>query len=608
MQAYQDDTRVAFIASPVTDSKTFYYLAAGPQVALIDGDPKRPRVRMDVYRKREEAAFYAKFQFMAELYVSPERAEAAARAEGLQYDLLLPLQATAADLTVTLPGFVEPVVLPAAIGARNVAIFNMGLENVDQIQLLEALLRSPEGTPIGLSYQIDYLTTMPPSRFEISAEYERVYDYLKESFGFDLLVVRTDFTNIYSELRTRQIVTVKIVAGSGNLDQQINTELTNMILTSFFEPVYLMEEEGEDLLSGFGFYLKRTIIEGQKFGSLSAKIEETAVVKRSVFPNSTYDQFVANSDYRDVKVVYHHEEENDFFKDREILIHLLDENLAEDIVGITVRLRYDGGEATQIVFTQDDLKPKRYKVKAKLNNQQRMIWPVSYHYTIDYIGQDGKAAKIDSPERITESTELYLNIDAVLTNYHFRGEVFPTFDWNWFSSVRVKLAAHNQANPPIEATFFVDQSHPTFQHHWLLRYSEEDPYRFKADYTFSNVDNRHLPGPAELPVNQLVLVPLAAYPQRQLTIVQDYDWTLVGQVILNVHYTNRTDPEHQATEDFVLEDQAPQSVFFTADQPERDLRAVDLDVLIIYKDATSITESYRTDADLFTLPNPLPTL
>lgn len=590
---------VAFIPSPVTEAKTYYYIAAGPTVAIDEAAGRRPRMQLDIYRNKEEVSFYALLQFTAELFVSREVAVAAAQEQGLEYDTLLPIQPLGAALTVTLPKLLEPVTLPAAIGGKNVAIFSTSLQDPIKIQLLETLLADPNSTPIGLSYQINYLTTMPPSKFQITAEYEQVYSYLKEAFGFDFLVVQANFENIYSELEGKQIVKVEIVEGSGDWHKQINTELTNMILTSFFDPIYEVPSDPVDSPK-FGFYLRKTIVEDQKFGSLSAKIAETAVVQRSVFPQNTFSEFVAGSDYQVDKVIHKYDIKDDFFKDREMLIHLVDEGIAEGISSVNVHLKY-GTDEKQIIFTKEDLKPKLYKTKAILDPGGKMIWPVSYYFEVNFVQPGLEVSQVSSAEMVTEGTQLYLNLDSLLANYHFDIKPFPNFNWEWFTSVQAKLIAFNNANDQLEKIFKVyPPGHTTFQHSWLLPYSDKDQFRFKTEYTYEPKSNRHLPGPIERPVNQLVMVPIAAFPQRQLTIEQNYDWEYLDQVILTVFFQYCENATSKQA--FTFENDSPKSVFFSADQPDTNYKTIQLKVEAIPKKGPITPYNYNTKADFFELP------
>lgn len=296
------------------DRPVYFYCAASPTVKVTKDN--HPAVQLQIFRNSNEptTVYYATLSLHILLSGSPEAARAAADANpDIPCDaILLPLQAISASATLNIPGFIDGLTSRTALNAQQDCYLLARVPQSDNIALLATLMEKPETTPVTVSYKIDFLQQRPPARFELEARWDRVYTFLQESMGFGLLFFSVDIENTSSRLIAEKIVTINV--RDTDPDQYISqagAELTQILLSEFFTPVFA--DVPSQPKPRAGFYLQRVSVKDIEQRSLSGKLSETTVVKRSFYPQALFSELVRGTDYQPDSIVTKTDLQDDFF-------------------------------------------------------------------------------------------------------------------------------------------------------------------------------------------------------------------------------------------------------------------------------------------------------
>ena len=379
---------ICFIRAP-NDKNTFYYTAAYPTVTVNkEGEAS---IQYQVFRNKVKTGeqYYAMLSLQSELNVSISEAKrtAAVSPDIPENATLLPLQVIGTRVTLSIPDIQSISNTAASLGNNNLCILQSSFTDVRQIETLDALLRNPDTAPIGLIYQLDYLLQFPPSKFELEANWQFVYRYLKKEVGFNFIIFSVDIQKITKSLFENNLVTIK--TRSTTPDSHIvdaGKELTNILMGDFFSPTFSEKIPNQDKKSEFGFFLKQqvSIIDEQHI-ILSARISETTVVQRSLFPQALFSTLVSNCNYDAEKIITQQTINDSFFDDRKVMINLLTPNINDNISLVAVTLNCNG---YQKIYTfsndgKDNTQAKEFKVPSKIDpNSHVMVWPVDYQFTV----------------------------------------------------------------------------------------------------------------------------------------------------------------------------------------------------------------------------------
>lgn len=568
------------------DRPVYFYCAASPVIKVTDDN--QPAVQLQIFRndRDPETLYYATLSLQTLLVSSHEAAQAAADASpDIPRDaVLMPLQAIACSATLDIPGLIASQTSKTALNDEQNCYLFARLSAPDDIALLAALMATPAITPITVSYKIDYLQQLPPSTFELEARWDRVYQFLQESFGFNLLIFSVDIEETSARLISEKVVTIKVRETDPDSHiKQAGTELTQILLSEFFTPAF--GDVPTQTKPKAGFYLQRIDVKDIEQRRLSGRLSETTVVRRSLYPQALFPELVKGTDYRPENVIIENDLQDDFFAHRVVHINLLTSDLDSNIQLVVVRLRY-GENSQQFTFRKGDIQPKTFRMPSLLDPKTgKMLWPVEYDFTV-YLNQSvGSVTSVSSGPMQTEMDDIYLDLDSVYGRYDFVIKAASQFDWNWYQSVLVTLRCWRILRPEsiVSKRFQISQASPLVDYPVML--PNPDLYLFDVTKEYSSaVNSPHLPAVLNEPANQDIPLFSTLYHQRVLTISAGLDWEEVEQAIVAVSYpwspTNNADCLQQ---NFTFSEPEPTVQRFSADQPDPTRLTVNLEIWFSYK-------------------------
>lgn len=567
------------------DRPIYYYCAAAPSISVIDGN--QPAVQLQIFRNSSQPAtvYYAMLSLQTQLASSYEAAQAAAAAspEMPRDSILMPLQAIACSATLDIPGFVAGQTSKTSLSDQQNCYLLAKLPPEADIALLASLMATPATAPIAISYKIDYLQQLPPATFELEARWDQVYQFLQESFGFNLLIFSVDIEETSSRLISEKVVTIKVrdTDPDGHFAQAAS-ELTQILISEFFTPVFA--DVPQQAKPKPGFYLQRLSVEDIDQRRLSGKLSETTVVKRSLYPQALFAELVAGTDYQADRVIGQSDLQDDFFAHREVRVHLLSDEWDANVQLVTVRLRY-GKDNKQFTFRKDDTGPKTFRSPSITDPKTgKMLWPVEYDFTV-YLNQAvGGVRTVNSGPLQTELNDVYLDIESLYGRYDFVIKAASQFDWRWYQSVLVTLRCRHMKLPASSLSKSFQISETSQQHNYPVMLPNPDLYLFEVTKEYSCAANSpHIPAVLSEPTSQDVYLFSSLYHQRVLTLSADMDWQQVEMVLVSASYAYLPGDDDilQQVFQFTESDAAPQR--FSADQIDPQRLSVDLEIWFTYQ-------------------------
>ena len=567
------------------ERSVYFYCAAAPGIMVTHGD--QPAVQLQIFRNSSEptTVFYASLSLQTLLASSPEAARAAADASAdIPRDaILLPLQAISCSATLNIPGFITGQTSKTSLNEQQNCYLLARITPQDNIALLASLMAKPETTPVTVSYKIDYLQQLPPASFELEARWDKVYTFLQESMGFNLLFFSVDIEKTSSRLITDNVVTIKVRdTDPDNHIAQAGAELTQILLSEFFTPVFA--DVPAQSAPRAGFYLQRVSVKDIEQRRLSGKLSETTVVKRSVYPQALFSELVKGTHYQADRVITETDLQDDFFASRNVQINLGTPELDSNIQLVMVRLQY-GDNIQQYTFRNGDTQPKHFKAPSIIDpNTGKMLWPVGYDFIVYFNKPFGKVTSVSSGDMQTELTDIYLDLDSVYARYDFLIQAASQFNWDWYQSVLVTVCCHHRLLPgsSVSKRFQISPTSQTDDYPVTL--PNPDLYFFDVTKEYSSaVNSPHLSAVLNEPTSQDITLFSSLYHQRVLTLFANMDWQEVEEVIVSVSYPYSPTDENaclQQVFQFTENDAATQR--FSADQTDPTRLAVNLDIWFTY--------------------------
>ncbi|SLM62580.1 MULTISPECIES: hypothetical protein [Dickeya] len=582
-------------------SHVYYYCAAAPEIVTRDN---QPCVQYQVFRNNAQPdQYYAILSLQTQLLTSLTDAQYAAHHDtDIPADAtLLPLPVMASTATLSIPGIMNANIHNTSLGNSQFCYMMVSLTQAQDIERLAALLKTPQAVPIAVSYKIDYLQQLPPSTFELNAQWQRVYDYLKTNVGFNALIFSVDIEHISETLLEQRLVTIQ----STDIDPQSHVkeaglELTQILMANFFTPVFGKVNTGAE--PRFGFYLQQVSIEDIEQRTLSARIAQTSVVRRSFYPQALFTGLIGNSHYSAETVISYHTLADEFFACRTVNAQLLTPQLDANIKFVVLNLTY--GTTTQsLVFSASKSGPQKFIAPSMIDPvTKRMVWPVEYSFTLNFNHPIGGVTNVTSAKMTTAMTELYLDVESLYSRYRFMIHAAKDFDWQWYSAIFVKIVCYqiNHVDNHIAKSLLINRDNPSCEYELML--PEPEGYQFEVFKEYSVADNAaHIAAKIHEPTSQDITLFSRLYKQRQLLIVAGFNWEEIDQVIVTARYL--ASPSQTLKQDFSFSMGSPADALFSADQPDAEVTSVDLDILIVDKQGQVHPKNISTDADSIDIAN-----
>jgi hypothetical protein len=592
---------VFFINSP--NKGVFYYTSAFP--CAVNNENKAPNISYNVYQNNSENTqkYYATLSVGAELPISLALAKKAANNNSNipSNAILVPLQVISSKATLSISGINQSCRITASLGNNNLSVTQLSFTDKNQIEILDALLKKPETAPIAIIYQQDYLLQVPPSSFELQADWTSVYTYIEKKFGFNIILFSLDITNISKSLIEDKtvVIIVKNTSPESHIEEA-GKELSNILLAEFFQPV-LSNKVPVDNKPSFGFIVNKKIslVENNN-RTLSARIDSTTVVKRSVFPQSLFAQLVENSHYDADKVITKKNIDDNFFTKRKVKISLLNPALEPGISLVTVVLKYNGQTKT-FSFDEDNLTDKIFSVDSEIKGSSgSIVWPVDYSYTLYFTESMNGISQVSTESRSTTLEQIFIDVNSLYQRYVFNIKTVNSFNWDWYKSVIVTIdsGTEQQPNHNFSQTYLFDEKTNTKK--LTLSLPKPEQFSFSTKFKYIVNDNSpHLPAVMTQPSAQDTYLYSMIYQQRKLLLKANYDWTKFKQVLAHLSYNCH---KQDATKPLKLMqnltfDKKNTVQLFSADQLYPDVKSIDISLIITDQYNKVITKYYTTTED-----------
>lgn len=164
--------------------------------------------------------------------------------------------------------------------------------------------------------------------------------------------------------------------------RQATAELSTILTCEFFTPVFGQIKTAP--APKFGFQLQNISVKDIDKRTLSARITETTVVRRSLYPQALFATLVSQSHYDAIDVVSYHELQDDFFAYRTIKVQLLTPELDENIQLVALNLTY-GTTRSPLVFSRNNMAAKTFHFSAIIDPVTKKCpgrWSISSHYIL----------------------------------------------------------------------------------------------------------------------------------------------------------------------------------------------------------------------------------
>ncbi|MFJ5328959.1 hypothetical protein [Pectobacterium versatile] len=588
---------IGFI-NAMPDSQVYYYCAMAPSILV--NNQATPEVHYQIFRSSastQSTTYYAILSLQTQLASSMAAAQAAARDNpDIPADAtLLPLQIIASTATLSIPQAMPQVLNNTSLGNNQFCYIMASLTDANDIERIAALLQQPESAPIAVSYKIDYLQQLPPSIFELDAQWDQVYEYLKSSFGFNALIFSFNIDDISETLISKKLVTIKVRnANPDHYIGQATTELSTILTCEFFTPVF--GQIKTDSAPKFGFQLQNISVKDIDKRTLSARITETTVVRRSLYPQALFSTLVSQSHYDASGVVSYHELQDDFFSYRTIRAQLLTPELDENIQLVTLNLTY-GSPRPPLVFSRNNMAAKTFCVSAITDPvTKKMSWPVEYQFTLYFTHPVGGVMSASSAIMSTSLTELFLDIESLYSRYNFVIAAEKKFNWSWYASILVNITCTHIENKENSTSriFHITQEKPHEEYSIML--PDPEYYIFSATKEYiTRANTPHIPVKLYQPTSQDVTLFSRLYKQRTLIISPKLNWVKITQVLVNVTYCYDKSTFKSLKEEFYFSEDQSEDTLFSADQPDPALLLITLDIIIIDNEGEIEKKTLNTD-------------
>lgn len=94
------------------------------------------------------------------------------------------------------------------LSADNRAFFSARLSEEGAALMLGVLEDSPDAMPFGVAYDLSFTGLLTVQDLKIEINFERSYDYLRQKFGINAVVVQAEIDNVVEELKTNESIKI----------------------------------------------------------------------------------------------------------------------------------------------------------------------------------------------------------------------------------------------------------------------------------------------------------------------------------------------------------------------------------------------------------------
>jgi hypothetical protein len=516
------------------------------------------------------------------------------------------------------PNFVRSIQYPAkpALYNNNPAAFSVELDERG-VTILDQAMRG-EMAPIGVVYSLDYLALRPAYHVSLHIDWDRMQDFLDETYGHEGLFTAIQIQDTVEKLQDKRIIQFEAdtfvpeddEAGgtvTGRRDAAV-ARVRDMITDAFFEPSIdpLRQapdgwDKARDLIKSFSpqrsaplgvFSYKKTHYQRIDQKRLDVDFSERITMKRSMHPqghlSGLFRVFGQGLDPK--RLVISVNADDPWFRRRKVRVIARADFQNDPVRSLSATLRY-GGETRSALLDKD-------KAEAEVEwpstvREGRMVEPVSLEYVAELKPVEGG----ERPNRLVSGPIEVLGDTAELQPRDlFSLETIPvvtlpSFPFDRYPRVEVQLRYEDPARAIRQDDLVVlTKENPNGAWQRFLVGPPAGPVMAKITYRAADLRDRDMPfAPLTRPQ---VDVP-DPFPQRlRLSVVPLLNFNEVDRAFVDLVYE---DPANRLrVEDSIELAQGLPARPFMVDRVDPMLDRVRFKVTILMKDSNLLEGPWST--------------
>jgi hypothetical protein len=420
----------------------------------------------------------------------------------------------------------------------NQAAFSVQLD-AEGVTILDQALQG-EMSPIGVVYSLTYVALRPAYHVRVSADWNRVYEHMSESFGIDTLFYSSQIDEVVDKLVEDRAIVIEADtfvaeseedgAGIASRRDQALDEVRDMVTDAFFTPSLepMKEETGfpEDFrrvlqavsTGGMGSMFTRKEVDLTRLDhkTLNADLSERTAVTRSIYPQGHLAGLFRVLEQEGLdrsRFVISVNLDDDFFKRRQVRVIPQADFVTDGIASIEVALTY--GPHTQSVLFREDSVTEQSAEWQSIVDGGVMKPEVDYHFEVNFAALDGtqRPASITSPTETITGTVANVNPRDLYTVMQVPIKAID-FPWASYPQVELDLLYEDQANGVrVENHYLLDQT-TLPQTAWQVFLLDQAKRDFSYRLKYSAADQRDVQGAWVTPPDGQVTV-ADPYPRKR---------------------------------------------------------------------------------------------
>lgn len=457
---------------------------------------------------------------------------------------------------------IDQAAKPSLFGA-NQAAFSVMLDQYG-VTVMEKALQG-EMTPIGVVYSLDYLALRPAYSVRLKVDWERVQKHLDEQFSVDAVYTSIDIDKTVDKLIDERLIVLEAdtfvpegeenSAVSGRRDLAIN-QVRDMITDAFFQPsidpikeeksgwdkaIYTADRASQLAVTGgwssIGtFSYKKINYTRIDRKSLNVNISERTTVKRSIYPQghlSGLSRTITKDGLDLNRFILLVNLDDPWFERRKITVSS-SANFEEDLISsISVDLNY-GNNLKSVLLDSSNAKTEVEWASIITNNAMQREVTTSYTVRFKNVDNFERPTELKSSSKVVNADKLVIDPRELysITSIPIVARNFP---WERYPHIEVQLK-YNDVNSGIriDDVLMLEQSNPEQTWKLFRRNPAQNHFRYKLIYRAAN--NHDIETSFVETDEEQVSIRDPRPNKRTLTIVPNFDWTLVKRAFVDLVY------------------------------------------------------------------------
>lgn len=328
---------------------------------------------------------------------------------------------------------------PAGFGA-NRATFTLPL-SAKETTLVEGALFGTKFLPFHLVWQQPFLLLRPAHRFQLIADWNRVYTAVKTRFNMGLVFLQLEISDLVSSLI--ETGAVQVIYETFTTDEEANSEkrtafeqLKNSLLANFFEPMPQRSLEDDGSAPLLGFTRKRIELNQLDNRQTNLDMNEAQVILKEVYPQGLLTSLRAFPSLK-AQVVTLIELDDAFFQTRHLTLTLQADFAGDGIERIEVELAY-GSDKKMALFTAVSSPTTTVRWSAQVE-QDRLVRPVTLQYTVYFANGRYQINSLTSQPEVEESNHHTINPQALYSLRTVPIVVSADYPWQRYQKIQLQL-------------------------------------------------------------------------------------------------------------------------------------------------------------------------